>query len=105
MEAKLPIRIFILSKDENFSKWLTAYLKLKFLGKDIQFKTFLDTEKCFVRKTGMTYHVDLHVIVDGSISVEEGHAISHKLKDHLQNKLPQIADILIHIEPDSPHIK
>ncbi|MGK7389947.1 MAG: cation diffusion facilitator family transporter [Candidatus Cyclobacteriaceae bacterium M2_1C_046] len=60
----------------------------------------LDTEKCFVRKTGMTFHVDLHVIVDGTISVEAGHTIAHELKDHLQHRFPEIADILIHIEPD-----
>lgn len=63
----------------------------------------LDTEKCFVRKTGMTYHVDLHVIVDGTISVEAGHTIAHELKDHLKNVFPEIADILIHIEPNTYH--
>ena len=65
----------------------------------LEVKGVLDTEKCFVRKTGMTFHVDLHVIVDGSISVEEGHKIAHDLKDHLQKEIPELADILIHIEP------
>lgn len=59
-----------------------------------------DTEKCYVRKTGMTYHVDLHLVVDGGISVREGHAIAHKLKDKLEIELPEIAGILIHVEPD-----
>lgn len=59
----------------------------------------IDTEKCFVRKTGMTYYVDLHVTVDAFISVQEGHDISHQLKDTLLEKLPQISDVLIHIEP------
>jgi cation diffusion facilitator family transporter len=57
------------------------------------------TEKCFVRKTGMTFHIDLHMLVDGSISVREGHEIAHRLKDKLQKDLPEIADILIHVEP------
>jgi cation diffusion facilitator family transporter len=57
------------------------------------------TEKCFIRKTGMTYHVDLHAIVDGNISVHEGHAISHKLKDTLQKEIPELENVLIHIEP------
>lgn len=60
----------------------------------------LETEKCFVRKTGMTYHVDLHVIVDGELSVKEGHEIAHNLKTRLLEAMPEIADILIHIEPD-----
>ncbi|NJY62668.1 cation transporter [Salinimicrobium sp. CDJ15-81-2] len=64
-------------------------------------KGVIATEKCYIRKTGMTYHVDLHVIVDGELSVNEGHEISHSLKDRLLHEMPEIADILIHIEPDN----
>jgi cation diffusion facilitator family transporter len=60
----------------------------------------IGTEKCFIRKAGMKYHVDLHAIVDGGISVKEGHDISHELKDHLRNKIPNLGHVLIHIEPD-----
>ena len=56
-------------------------------------------EKCLVRKTGMTYLVDLHLEVAGSISVNEGHRIAHEFKDYLQGQLPEINDVLIHIEP------
>ncbi len=59
----------------------------------------IDTEKCFVRKTGMTYHVDLHVVVNGELTVNKGHEIAHDLKNILLEKIPDIADILIHIEP------
>ena len=59
----------------------------------------IDTEKCFIRKAGMKYHVDLHAIVDGSITVKEGHDISHQLKDHLMEKFPSLSHVLIHIEP------
>ncbi|MFC6859619.1 cation diffusion facilitator family transporter [Zunongwangia atlantica] len=62
-------------------------------------KGVLDTEKCFVRKTGMTFHVDLHVKVDGNMSVKEGHDIAHKVKDQMQEDIPEIADVLIHVEP------
>jgi divalent metal cation (Fe/Co/Zn/Cd) transporter len=47
----------------------------------------------------MVYIVDLHVEVDGKLSVFEGHEISHRLKDFLMVQLPEIADVLIHIEP------
>ncbi len=30
-------------------------------------------EKCFVRKVGFQYYVDLHVVVKGSLSVRSGH--------------------------------
>jgi len=59
----------------------------------------IDTEKCLVRKTGMQYYVDLHINVNASITVREGHDIAHRLKDHLMNALPEIADVLIHVEP------
>lgn len=59
-----------------------------------------DTEKCFIRKSGMTHFVDLHAVVDGDISVKEGHDLSHKLKAHLINEMPSIGNVLIHIEPD-----
>lgn len=60
----------------------------------------IDTEKCHVRKMGMDYYVDLHMIVDGTVSVIEGHKIAHDLKDEIQRKIPQVADVLVHTEPD-----
>ena len=60
----------------------------------------IDTEKCFIRKVGMIYHVDLHAKVDGNISVTEGHILAHQLKDTLRNKIPQLGHVLIHIEPE-----
>jgi cation diffusion facilitator family transporter len=59
----------------------------------------IETEKCFIRKAGMKYHVDLHAIVNADISVKQGHDIAHKLKDTLKNQIPQLGHILIHVEP------
>ena len=59
-----------------------------------------DTEKCFIRKVGLKYLVDLHAEVDGNLTVKKGHEIAHDLKDALLEELPQIADVLIHIEPN-----
>lgn len=58
------------------------------------------TEKCKVRKMGMHYIVDLHVIVQKDLSVFDGHQIAHNVKDTLMKDIPDIADILIHIEPN-----
>lgn len=60
----------------------------------------IDTEKCYVRKAGNKYHVDLHTIVNSKISVKDGHEIAHQLKDRLIHEIPQLAGVLIHIEPD-----
>ena len=57
------------------------------------------TEKCFIRKVGMIYHVDLHAKVNGSISVTDGHNLAHQLKDTLRAEIPQLGHVLIHIEP------
>ena len=67
----------------------------------IKVKGIIGTEKCFIRKAGMKYHVDLHAIVDGEITVKEGHYISHQLKDHLREVIPGLGHVLIHIEPQN----
>ena len=59
----------------------------------------IDTEKCYIRKTGMKYHVDLHARVNGEITVKEGHDIAHNLKDFLKEQIPTLGEVLIHIEP------
>ena len=63
----------------------------------------IDTEKCFIRKAGMKYHVDLHAIVNANITVKEGHDLAHKLKDTLKEKLPELGHVLIHVEPNEYH--
>lgn len=56
-------------------------------------------DKCYVRKMGFNYFVDIHVIVDGNITVYEGHEIAHEVKDGLMEKYYKISDVLVHIEP------
>lgn len=63
------------------------------------------TEKCHVRKMGMTFYVDLHMVVSGDISVREGHTIAHDLKNEIQKQIPEIADVLVHTEPDSEALR
>jgi len=65
----------------------------------LQVNGIIDTEKCFIRKSGMKYHVDLHAIVDANISVKEGHELAHKLKDTLRAEIFELGHVLIHIEP------
>ncbi len=56
-------------------------------------------EKCRVRKSGLGMFVDIHVVVDGEISVREGHALSHAVKDRLLAGVTGVQDVLVHIEP------
>lgn len=57
------------------------------------------TDKCFVRKMGLDYYIDIHIIVDGNITVHDGHDIAHKVKDYLMSSFPQISNVLVHVEP------
>jgi cation diffusion facilitator family transporter len=60
----------------------------------------ISTEKCFIRKSGMKYHVDLHAVVEATLSVKAGHDLAHTLKDTLRAELPELGHVLIHIEPN-----
>jgi cation diffusion facilitator family transporter len=62
-------------------------------------------EKCFIRKAGMVYHLDIHAIVDADISVKKGHDLSHKLQDALRQEIPGLGSVLIHIEPNLSDVK
>jgi cation diffusion facilitator family transporter len=56
-------------------------------------------DKVWVRKLGMRLMVDLHVEVDPDISVQEGHRLAHEVKAKLQTELPQVRDVMVHVEP------
>ena len=62
----------------------------------------IEVEKCRARKMGLDFYVDLHVGVDGKISVHEGHEIAHQVKRAIQQSDARIADVLVHIEPAQP---
>ena len=57
-------------------------------------------EKARARKTGLQYHVDLHIEVDPEMSVRESHVIAGQTRTRLKQTLPWIADVLVHVEPN-----
>jgi cation diffusion facilitator family transporter len=57
-------------------------------------------DKCDVRKVGFSYYVNLHVVVNRTISVSQGHAIAHEVEDTVLNSAPRVAEVLVHVEPD-----
>jgi cation diffusion facilitator family transporter len=59
----------------------------------------VEVEKCYARKMGLDYYVDLHVGVDGNISVQAGHEIAHRVKSAIQQSDSRVADVLVHVEP------
>jgi divalent metal cation (Fe/Co/Zn/Cd) transporter len=57
-------------------------------------------DKCIVRRMGLTYYLDLHVVVQRELSVREGHRLSHTVEDEILRALPQVAEFLVHVEPE-----
>lgn len=57
-------------------------------------------DQCRIRKMGLDFYVDLHVGVDPSLSVREGHRIAHAVRKAIRDDRREIADVLVHIEPE-----
>lgn len=60
-----------------------------------------EVEKCRVRKVGLHLALDIHVVVDGELSVRRGHEIAHLVKDRLLASQHRINDVTVHIEPSA----
>ncbi len=59
----------------------------------------VEVEKLRVRKSGLEYFIEIHVQVDGKMTVDEGHRIGHDVKDKLLSEMPRMRDVHVHIEP------
>ncbi|MCA2966638.1 MAG: cation transporter [Acidobacteriaceae bacterium] len=59
----------------------------------------LDVEKCYARKTGLQYHVDLHLHVDPDLTVRQSHIIAGSVKTAIKQQLPWVQNVLVHVEP------
>jgi len=61
-------------------------------------------EKCRVRKSGLGLLMDIHVIVEGDITVKKGHWIGHQVKERLLASSLPVTDVVVHVEPDEYEI-
>lgn len=59
----------------------------------------LGVDKAYARKTGLRYHVDLHVEVAPDLTVSEAHAVAGHVRQHLRAEIGWVADVLVHVEP------
>ena len=50
-------------------------------------------------KSGLSHLVDIHVRVDGDLTVREGHDIAHAVQDALLASALRVTDVAVHIEP------
>ena len=56
-------------------------------------------EKCHARKSGLGLFVEIHVEVDGDMSVRRGHEIAHQVSDRLKASSLSVQHVVVHIEP------
>jgi cation diffusion facilitator family transporter len=61
----------------------------------------LGIEKCFARKTGLKWHVDLHLEVEPEMTVLESHDIATTVKEKIRSEIDWVADVLVHVEPNT----
>ncbi|RKZ30744.1 hypothetical protein DRQ36_04410 [bacterium] len=54
------------------------------------------------RKCGGRYNMDMHIQVGPSITVKEGHELGHSIGEEIKRKIPEIGEVLVHIEPYLP---
>ncbi len=59
----------------------------------------MEIDKCRVRRSGLGLFVDIHVVVDGVLSVRQGHFIAHHVKNALLESDLPVLDVAVHIEP------
>ena len=59
-------------------------------------------EKLRMKKSGLGYHMDIHVQTDGSITVTEGHRIGHDVQKALKDSDHRFLDVIVHVEPYEP---
>ncbi len=62
----------------------------------------LGIEKCFARRTGLQYHVDLHLEVDPAMTVFASHELAPEVKEAILRDLEWVAGVLVHVEPHLP---
>lgn len=58
-----------------------------------------DIEKLIVRKTGLSYYVDIHVQADPRMSLHDAHELSGRVKGAIRGEVNSVAGVLVHMEP------
>ncbi|MCX7915302.1 MAG: cation diffusion facilitator family transporter [Verrucomicrobiae bacterium] len=59
-------------------------------------------EKCHGRKLGFGYALEMHIEVDGTMSVTRAHALAHAVEDRVRERVPRINEVAVHVEPYQP---
>jgi len=92
-------RIIARSFHENIDGQIDAEMEQRLRRCSSLVNGILAIEKCRIRKSGTFYFAEVHAQVAPECSVTVGHQIAHDFKDRVIEQLPNLQDIVIHIEP------
>ena len=59
----------------------------------------LEVKKIMIRKTGIEFFVEIIIGVDGKKTVEQGHEITDLVRNNIFDKMQEVRDIIVHVEP------
>ncbi|MGD9410238.1 MAG: cation diffusion facilitator family transporter [Desulfobacterales bacterium] len=57
------------------------------------------------RYISSSIQVDLHIVVEGLITVREGHDIADDVKARLIDSIPEVLDVIVHVDPPERAIR
>lgn len=97
--ARAGIMIIVESADVLVDKTQADALILKKITGSIE--GVLECHEIRTRGTKNDIFVDMHVLVDPAISVGEAHLIAHRVEEKIKKEVPEIVDVVVHIEPSS----
>lgn len=61
-----------------------------------------DVHAVRTRRVGPGVFVDMHITVDGGMTVSGGHDVSEAVKQRVLERVPDVLDVVVHLEPSSP---
>ncbi|MDL5048418.1 cation diffusion facilitator family transporter [Oscillatoria amoena NRMC-F 0135] len=100
--AAIGVKGFFATAGELMDEQNTPELVARIRELSSSEKGVLDVEKIRVRKSGLTYHVDLHLEVAPEMPVIESHDLGHRVQRKLIRELDGVTAVLVHIEPHRP---
>ena len=59
-----------------------------------------DFHEVRVRRMGSYLLLDLHIEVDGHLSVSSAHQIAERTRPHITQSLPTVTEVLVHVDPE-----
>jgi cation diffusion facilitator family transporter len=58
-----------------------------------------EVHKIRTRYISTSIQVDMHIVVDGTITVREGHSIADDVQDRIIAEIPEVLDVVVHVDP------